>query len=109
MRLIDAEELNKNLTCDVCGKPLNGHMKTNYANIRASILAQPTIDPETLPIVQELRERLAKVTTERDVLKSNPPVEIKCDAFELTMQLTQATAERDAAVKLCGKLIALVS
>ncbi len=27
---------------------------------------QPTIDPETLPIVRKLRERLAKVTAERD-------------------------------------------
>ena len=27
---------------------------------------QPTIDPETLPIVRELREQLAKVTAERD-------------------------------------------
>lgn len=26
----------------------------------------PTIDPETLPIVQELREQLARVTAERD-------------------------------------------
>lgn len=66
-------------------------------------------EAETLPIVQELREQLAKVTAERDVLKSNQPVEIKSDAFELAMQLAQATAERDAAVKLCGKLIALCS
>lgn len=28
----------------------------------------PTIDPETLSIVQELREQLAKVTAERDRL-----------------------------------------
>lgn len=28
--------------------------------------AQPTIDPETFPIVQELREELARVTAERD-------------------------------------------
>lgn len=28
----------------------------------------PTIDPETLPIVQELREQLSKVTSERDSL-----------------------------------------
>lgn len=29
---------------------------------------QPTIDPETLPIVQELREQLERVTRERDAL-----------------------------------------
>lgn len=67
------------------------------------------VDPETLPLVQELRKQLAQVTAERNAFKSNPPVEIKSDAFELAMQLTQVTAERDAAVKLCGKLIALCS
>lgn len=30
--------------------------------------AQPTIDPETLPIVRQLREELARVTAERDAL-----------------------------------------
>lgn len=28
--------------------------------------AQPTIDPETLPIVRELREKLERVTAERN-------------------------------------------
>lgn len=32
----------------------------------ASIDEQPTIDPETLPIVRQLREDLARVTAERD-------------------------------------------
>ena len=45
MRLIDADELKKDLTYDICGLPLHGNHKTNYANIRATILAQPTIDP----------------------------------------------------------------
>ena len=61
MRLIDADELTKDLTYDICGMPLHGNHKTNYANIRASILTQPTIDIETLPIVRELREQLSKV------------------------------------------------
>lgn len=43
-RLIDADELTKDLTYDICGLPLHGNHKTNYANIRATILAQPTID-----------------------------------------------------------------
>lgn len=60
MRLIDADELIKDLTCDICGLPLHGNRKTNYANIRATILTQPTIDIKTLPTVRELRERLAK-------------------------------------------------
>ena len=45
MRLIDADELKKDLTYDICGRPLHGNLKTNYANIRATILAQPTINP----------------------------------------------------------------
>lgn len=45
MRLIDADELKKDLTYDICGLPLHGNHKTNYANIRATILAQPAIDP----------------------------------------------------------------
>lgn len=76
------------------------------------IEAMPSIDPETLPIVQKLRaknfmlqtniesleKQLAKVTAERDVLKSNPSVEIKSDAFELAMKLAQVTTERNRAL-----------
>ena len=38
--------------------------------MRAAIDAFPSIAPETLPIVQELREQLAKVTAERDEVAS---------------------------------------
>lgn len=37
-----------------------------------SIDEQPTIDPEDLPIVKELREQLAKVTAERDAAIKEP-------------------------------------
>ena len=38
-----------------------------YAGAAATIVEEtPVIDPETLPIVRELREQLAKVTAERD-------------------------------------------
>lgn len=50
MRLIDADALVKDLTYDWCGKPLHGNRKTNYANIRASVIAQPTID--AVPVVR---------------------------------------------------------
>ena len=36
--------------------------------IQAIIETSPAVDPETLPIVQELREQLAKVTAEKDAL-----------------------------------------
>lgn len=79
-----------------------------------------TIDPETLPIVRELRdenikaecradalmskilvleEQLAQVTAERDALKKSPPVQIDADSFELAAELARVTAERDAAQK----------
>lgn len=110
MRLVDGEELyniEKLLDTDI----IQNSKEAVYlmSQVLHDIQASPTIDPETLPIVQELRAQLAQVTAERDALKSNPPVEIKSDAFELAMQLAQVTAERDAAVKLCGKLIALCS
>ena len=85
----------------------------------------PTIDPETIPVVHQLREEneklkqafgdtfacdlmdklnkaekeLAKVTAERDALKMNPPVEIQANTFELAVELAKVSAERDAAVK----------
>ncbi len=110
MRMIDGEELyniEKLLDTDIIQNSKEAAWL--MSQVLHDIEAMPTIDPETLPIVQELREQLSKVTAERDALKLNPPVEIKSDAFELAMQLAQATAERDAAVKLCGKLIALCS
>lgn len=67
--------------------------------MRAVIAEQPTIDPETLPIVRQLREELARVTAERDALRMNPPVEIQADAFALAVELAKVSAERDAAVK----------
>lgn len=37
--------------------------------MRAVIAEQPTIDPETIPLVGQLREELARVTAERDDYK----------------------------------------
>ena len=48
-RLIDANKLENDLTNDICGIPLHGNCKTNYANIRATIRAQPAID--AVPVV----------------------------------------------------------
>lgn len=65
MGLIDANKLKGDL-----GKL---PMMSNWGEIFIPNLIdeQPAIDPETLPIVQELREQLAKVTAERDELKKN--------------------------------------
>ena len=50
MRLIDGDKLIIDLTYDWTGRPLHGNHKTNYANIRAQILAQPTLD--AVPVVR---------------------------------------------------------
>lgn len=84
MRLIDADALKEKMKCT-----------NRYFSIKFDIDEAPTIDPEALPIVQELRKRLAKVTAERDALKLNPPTEIDSDIFELAVQLAKVTAERD--------------
>lgn len=58
MRLIDVDKLWDSIKKDVA--------PFNVAMISRHIHSAPTIDPETLPIVQELKEQLAKVTAERD-------------------------------------------
>ena len=57
MRLIDANALKEKMKCT-----------NRYFSIKFDIDEAPTIDPETLPIVQELREQLAKVTAERNAV-----------------------------------------
>lgn len=56
-RAIDADKLLRDLTYDFTGKPLHGNMKTTMANIRAIILAQPTLTQPNEPLtLDELRE-----------------------------------------------------
>lgn len=105
-RLIDANNLG-------VGKANpNAFERKDYAYgwnnaLQAVVEASPTIDPETLPVVRQLREELASVTAERDALKMNPAVEIQADAFALAVELSRVTAERDAAVEqLRGKCFA---
>ena len=68
MRLIDADKLLEKLSkmIDFCknDKKING--LNALFQVGDAIMDCKTIDPETLPIVQELREQLAKVTAERE-------------------------------------------
>ena len=65
MRLIDADALlDKQESLYMKGNVLF-HGVTAYAIENA-----PTIDPESLPIVRQLREELALITHQRDVYKS---------------------------------------
>lgn len=63
MRLIDADALLDKQEALYMKRHILFHGVTAY-----TIESSPTIDPETLPIVQELREQLAKVTAEMDAL-----------------------------------------
>lgn len=79
-RLIDANKLIEQLEGIISDYTSNGAFPNGYDINSAidSLTDAPTIDPETLPVVRQLREELARVT-----------------------------AERDEIAALCGKLIAL--
>lgn len=64
-RLIDANKLKGDLN--------KLPMMSNWGESFVPVLIddQPTINPETMPIVQELREKLEQVTAERDALATN--------------------------------------
>ena len=68
MRLIDANALIEQLESIISDYTSNGAFPNGYDINSAidSLSDAPTIDPENLPIVRELREQLAKVTAERD-------------------------------------------
>lgn len=61
MNLIDVDTLKEKEQYIPCGNNLLFHGVT-----AATIDAMPAVDPENLPIVQELREKLERVTAERD-------------------------------------------
>ena len=45
MRLIDADELLKELTCDFTGKPFHGNRKVTIGEVRRIIGSMPTLTP----------------------------------------------------------------
>lgn len=70
-RLIDANLLLKEAEESLCENPHTGVMAKamhthEHRHFMCMILHQTIIDPETLPIVQQLRAELARVTAERD-------------------------------------------
>lgn len=67
-RLIDVNALIEQLESIISDYTSNGAFPNGYDINSAidSLQNAPTIDPETLPIVQELREKLWRVTVERD-------------------------------------------
>lgn len=111
-RLIDANALlDKQESLYMKGHVLF-HGVTAYAIENA-----PTIDPETLPIVQQLRAELAnckqvlrQIEYCYDIAKNGEEQsrkqndEITAAWAEYAKKLKQVTAERDAAIKSCAEL-----
>lgn len=71
MRLIDADELEKKNILHIRGEYGYSARSENWVMLVKDINNTPTVDPETLPIVQELRKQLDRVTAERDAAIAN--------------------------------------
>lgn len=69
-----------------------------YFDIKFDIDEMPTIDPETLPIVKELRAEIERLNRGIENLSKNVESAYK-QRDELRAELEKVKAERDAAVK----------
>lgn len=90
-RLIDANVLKRDLN--------KLPIMSNWGEVFVPTLIdkQPTVYPETLPIVRELRERLERVTAERDEARRDCAVAERNHA-ECLAQLAKARAQLKSAV-----------
>lgn len=117
MRLIDADALLDKQEALYMKRHILFHGVTAY-----TIESSPTIDLETLPLVRELREQLARVTAERDkalrhehldelklCLESSQDInlvyiprslaeKVAVESMKLENELARITAEKDALV-----------
>ena len=87
MRLIDVDRLWDSVKTDVA--------PFNIAMLSRHIHKAPTIDPETLPIVREMRTQLEAKKIEAEALRS------AANSFKI--HLAKVTVERDVAMR--GELI----
>lgn len=97
-RLIDANLLLKEAEESLCENPHTGvtaqAMHTHeHRHFMCMILHQPTIDPETLPIAQQLRAELERVSAERDAAVRD---------LEKAMSLEWEKGEGDVIEFLCS-------
>lgn len=93
-RLIDANELLE----DIESAKENHGMGQIVANTLTRYVKRvPIIDPETLPIVRELREKLERVTVERDAARRDCAV-AESNHFECLAQLAEARVQLKSAI-----------
>lgn len=67
-----------------------------------SVENAPTIDPETLPLVQELRKQLEQVTAERDAAKRDIEKAMELSEHEVPGLLCAFCEKNDICVKCDG-------
>ena len=70
--------------------------------LQAVTEASPTIDPETLPVVRQLREELARVTAERDAAVADLKTMCDCDYCENDCVNTEEDTCEFCGVKNCS-------
>lgn len=101
MRLIDADKLNrkKKHLFETRGLPFP---KSEWFIRADDLFAEPTIDPETIPIVRKLREELARVTAERDAAKKD---RAELADYELALCEQFCLGDREHNIAPCAWLI----
>lgn len=109
-RLIDAnamaeDESEAYLEVQTSGKisPITQDLNSVvHGKIQQLIADTPTIDPETLPIVRQLRAELERVTEERDAIKRDIEEAMKIAEIEFSGFLCEFCAKNPFCVKCNG-------
>lgn len=101
MRLIDADNLGiAKADIEILGDTL--YVDGWNSALKAISEAAPTIDPETLPIVQELRKQLAQVTAERNYAITVLENKVKYNEFPCIHCKSEGVVCYGVKVDYCG-------
>lgn len=103
IRLIDGNELRgieSLLNTDI----IQSRKEASWlmSQVLHDIDATPTIDPETLSIVRELREKLERVTAERDALAANSRPAVH-GAWKTKKIMIRTPAAKNYVCSVCGE------
>lgn len=106
MRLIDADRILEKLSkmIDYCKNDTSVRGLTALFQVGDAIMDCTTIDPETLPIVQELKQQLANEKNKKVKIRyddSIMTIRQICDRLRrVEKQLAKVTTEKDKAMKI---------